>query len=86
LLHSQFNLYQKKRRQIDTSSSVVLLFAAGAHLLACVTESMVGGDVCLCEDIVKLSPSPSVDAAGRGMAIPSQLLATARPEMSSKLD
>jgi hypothetical protein len=81
-------IYTKKRRQIDTSSSVVFLFAAGAHLLACVTESMVGCDVCMCEDIVKSSPSPSVDAAaaGRGMAIPSQLLATARPEMSSKLD
>jgi len=51
------------------------------------------------EDIVKSSPSPGADAAaaGRGVAVhawlagavvayPGQLLATARPDMSFKLD
>jgi hypothetical protein len=42
----------------------------------------------MCEDVVKSSPSPNVDAAaaGRGVAVPGQLLATAGPEMSFKLD
>jgi len=42
----------------------------------------------MCEDIVKSSPSHGVDAAaaGRGVAVPGQLLAIARPEMSFKLD
>ena len=59
----------------------------------------VGCDACMCEDVIKSSLSPGVDAAaaGRGVAVhawlagavvayPGQLLATARPDMSFKLD
>ena len=72
MLQSQLHLYQKNRRQIYTSASLVLLFAIGVRLFACVSESTVGCDACKCEDIIKSSPSHGVDAAaaGRGVAVP----------------
>lgn len=75
MLQSQLNLYQKNRRQIDTSASLVLLFAIGIRLVACVSELTVAYDAFTCEDIVKWSLSPGVDvaAAGGGVAIPGQL-------------